>query len=48
MDFQTPALDKLVVTHLDFCQGGKEPYKKTPCAHRQNVVFCLLCKAQMI
>jgi hypothetical protein len=48
MDFQTPASDKLVVTHLDFCHGGKERYKKTPCAHRQNVVFCLLCKAQMI
>ena len=48
MDFQTPALDKLVITHLDFCHGGKERFKKTPRAHHQNVVFCLLCKARMI
>ena len=24
MNFQTPALDKLVITHLEFCYGGKE------------------------
>jgi hypothetical protein len=48
MNFQTPALDKLVITHLDFSYGGKERYKKTPRAHHQNVVICLLCKARMI
>jgi len=48
MDFQTPALDKFVITHRDFSFGGKERYKKTPRAHRNQVVFCLLCKAQML
>ena len=32
MDFQTPASDKLVITHLDFCHGGKECYKNAPCS----------------
>ncbi len=48
MDFHTPALDKLVITHLDFCHDVKERYKKTPRAHCQNVVFYCLCKAQII
>ena len=48
MHFQTPALDQLVITHLDFSYSGKERYKKTPRAHRPNVVFCLLYKARMI
>jgi len=48
INFQTPASDKLVITHRDFCLMGKERYKKTPKSHHQNVVFCLLCKAQMI
>ena len=50
MNFQTPAPDQLIITHLDFSYGGKEHYKKTPRAHRPNVVFCLLllCKARMI
>jgi len=48
LDFQTPALDKFVITHRDFSFGGKERYKKTPRAHRNQVVFCLLCKAQML
>jgi len=45
MDFQTPALDKFVINHRDFSFGGKERYRKTPHAHRDQVVFCLLCKA---
>jgi hypothetical protein len=48
MNFQTPVSDKLVITHLDFSCVGRERYKKTPLAHRHNVVFCLLCKARMI
>jgi hypothetical protein len=48
MDFQTPALAKFVITHPDFSFGGKERYKKTPRAHRDQVVFCLLCKARML
>ena len=48
INFQTPASDKLVITHRDFCLMGKERYKKTPRAHRDKVVFCLLCKAQML
>jgi len=48
INFQTPASDKLVITHRDFCLMGKERYKKTPKSPHQNVVFCLLCKAQMI
>jgi hypothetical protein len=45
MDFQTPALDKFIINHLDFSFGGKERHRKTPHAHRHQVVFCLLCKA---
>ena len=48
MNFQTPALDKFVITHHDFSFGGKERYKKTPKHHRHTVVFCLLCKARML
>ena len=32
MNFQSPVLDKLVITHLDFCYGGKERYENTPCS----------------
>ena len=47
MNFQTPALDKLIISPRDFCYMWKEHYKKTPKSHRQNqnVVFCFLCKA---
>jgi len=45
MNFQTPALDKFVINHHNFSFGGKERYRKTPHAHRDQVVFCLLCKA---
>ncbi len=48
MDFQTPALDKCVITQNDFNNMGKERFKKTPTSKCQNVVFCLLCKAHMI
>ena len=48
LNFQSPASDKLVITHRDFCHMGKERYKKTPQSNRQNVVFCQLCKARMI
>ena len=30
MNFQTPAPDQLIITHLDFSYGGKERYKKHP------------------
>ena len=48
MNFQTPALDKFVITHHDFSFGGKERLKKTPRQHRHQVVFCLMCKARML
>jgi hypothetical protein len=48
LNFQAPADDKLVITPKDFCNMGKERFKKTPLSHHQNVVFCLLCKARMI
>jgi len=48
MNFLTPALDKFVINHRDFSFGGKERYRKTPHAHRDQVVFCLLCKARML
>ena len=48
MDFQTPALDKFVITQNNFNNMGKERFKRTPTSKRQNVVFCLLCKARMI
>ncbi len=48
MNFQTPALDKLVITPKDFLNMGKERFKKSPLSKHQNVVFCLLCKACMI
>ena len=44
MNFQTPAPDQLIITHLDFSYGGKERYKKTPRAHRPNVVFVFCVK----
>ncbi len=47
-NFQTPALDKFVIDHRDLSGGGKERYRKTPMAHRDQVVFCLLCKARML
>ena len=48
MDFQTLALDKFVITQNDFNNMGKERFKKTPTSKRQNVVFCLLCKACIV
>ena len=48
LNFQTPALDKFVIDHRDLSGGGKERYRKTPLAHRDQVVFCLLCKARML
>ena len=36
MNFQTPALDKFVINHRDFSFGGKERYRKTPHAHRDE------------
>jgi hypothetical protein len=38
-------LDKFVINHHNFSFGGKERYRKTPHAHRDQVVFFLLCKA---
>ncbi len=49
MNFQTPAaLDKFIIHHRNFSFSGKERYRKTPKAHRDQVVFCLLCKARML
>jgi hypothetical protein len=48
LNFQAPADEKLVITPKDFCNMGKEHFKKTHLSHCQNVVFCLLYKARMI
>jgi len=39
MNFHTPALDKLVITHLDFCYGGKERYENAPCSSSECCIM---------
>jgi hypothetical protein len=41
-------LDQFVINRHNLSGGGKERYRKTPMAHRDQVVFCLLCKARML
>jgi hypothetical protein len=48
LSFQQPVDDNFVITLKDFSKMGKEQLKKTLVLEKQNVVFCLLCKAEML
>jgi hypothetical protein len=48
LSFQQPVDDDFVITLKDFSKMGKERLKKTPVSEKQDVVFCLLCKAQIL
>ncbi len=45
LSFQQPVDDDLVITSRDFSKMGKEQLKKTLVREKQDVVFCILCKA---
>ncbi len=48
LSFQQPINDNFVITSKDFSKMGKEQSKKTPVSEKQDVVFCLLCKARIL
>ncbi len=45
LSFQQPVDDNFFITSKDFSTMGKEQLKKTPVLEKQDVAFCLLCKA---
>jgi hypothetical protein len=47
LSFQQPVDDNFVITSKDFSKMGKERFKRTPVLKKQDVVFCLLCKARI-
>jgi hypothetical protein len=48
LSFQKSVDDNFVITSKDFSKMGKERLKKTPVSEKQDVVFCILCKAQIL
>ncbi len=48
LSFQQPVNNNFVIISRDFSKMGKERLKKTPVLEKQDVVFCLLCKEQIL